>query len=432
MSRGLGVAEGSALYIAAVLGTGILVLPSVAIAKAGPGALLALVALLVLSVPLASAFAALGSRHPDSGGVGTYVRRAFGAGASTVTSWWFYLGVPIGVPALVLFGAGYLETVVGGGRDGTFVIAGVLLAVCVAANVFGVKFSGRVQLGLTALLVLGLFSAVIFSQSPSGAVQFEQFLPFGWSAVVPAALVLVWSLTGWEAVTHLAGEFRNPARDIRRATAVALVVISCLFVLVTVTMLVVLGTSVASTNAPIAALVEGRLGRGAVIGTAALAVIITLGGTNAYLASLSKLGAAMGRDGSGPKWLAHGASAGSVARRSLAVMTAYSAALLAVAWFAGWNATDLVLVCTASQIAVYVIGLVAALRLLPARGFGWWCALLSLIVMSALLVLTGWNLLAPTLTAVAALGYHRLRQRRESTFAGSLAVDADRPTGVGR
>jgi amino acid efflux transporter len=412
---GLNLAEGTALYVAAVLGTGILVLPAAAIAVAGPAALIALALLVALSIPLASAFAALGARYPDSGGISTYVRRGLGSAASTVTGWWFYVGAPIGIPALVLFGAGYAQAVTGGGRGEMFLIAAILLALCVGANVQGVRMSGRVQLALTGALITGLLAAVALASPPTGAQPFDSFAPFGWSAIVPAAMLMVWSLTGWEAVTHLAGEFKNPERDIARATSAALAIIAVIFCVVTVAVLLVLGTSAASTDAPISALVQYRLGDAAIAVTAALAIIITLSGTNAYLASLSKLGAAMGRDGSAPAWLAPGSASGDIARRSLAVVTVYSFTVLLTAYFMGWDATDLVLVCASSQIAVYVVGLIAAVRILSGRSYGWWCAGASLIVMTVLLVLSGWHLLAPAAIGAGALSFRALTRARRST-----------------
>ena len=64
----LSVLQGTALTLAAVLGAGVISLPALAIDAAGPASLLAWAALLVISVPLAATFAALGARHPDGGG----------------------------------------------------------------------------------------------------------------------------------------------------------------------------------------------------------------------------------------------------------------------------------------------------------------------------------------------------------------------------
>ena len=55
---------------------------------------------------------------------------------------------------------------------------------------------------------------------------------------------------------------------------------------------------------------------------AAAALLLTFGTMNAYYAGAAKLGAALGRDGALPAWLAAGASAGEVPRRSLAVIRA--------------------------------------------------------------------------------------------------------------
>ena len=76
---GLGVTQGAALTLGAVLGTGVISLPALAARAAGPASLVAWLALVLLSVPLATTFAALGARYPDGGGVSTYARRAFGA-----------------------------------------------------------------------------------------------------------------------------------------------------------------------------------------------------------------------------------------------------------------------------------------------------------------------------------------------------------------
>ncbi len=68
----MSVAQGAALTIGAVLGTGVISLPAMAAGIAGPASILAWLALVLLSAPLAMTFAALGARYPDSGGVSTY------------------------------------------------------------------------------------------------------------------------------------------------------------------------------------------------------------------------------------------------------------------------------------------------------------------------------------------------------------------------
>src|SRR5437763_769403 len=64
----LSTRSGTALYVGAVLGPGVLFLPALAARVAGPASVLAWAALLALSAPLAMTFAALGVRHPEAGG----------------------------------------------------------------------------------------------------------------------------------------------------------------------------------------------------------------------------------------------------------------------------------------------------------------------------------------------------------------------------
>ena len=77
----LGVASGAALYVGAVLGPGVLLLPALAAQAAGPASVLAWAGLLAASLAIAATFAALGVRHPVAGGAAAYVRAAYGRGA---------------------------------------------------------------------------------------------------------------------------------------------------------------------------------------------------------------------------------------------------------------------------------------------------------------------------------------------------------------
>src|SRR5881397_507337 len=88
-SHSLGVLRGAALYIGALIGPGLLLVPALAVQAAGAASIVAWGALLVLAAPLAITFAALGVRHPVAGGVSAYVREAFGETAAAVTGVWF-------------------------------------------------------------------------------------------------------------------------------------------------------------------------------------------------------------------------------------------------------------------------------------------------------------------------------------------------------
>lgn len=418
----LSALQGASLYIGAVLGTGVIALPALAAQVAGPASLIAWLALVIVSIPLAATFAALGARYPDSGGVSTYVRNAFGARASAVVGWCFYFAIPAGAPAAAMFAGAYVAAAFGGGNTTVLLTSAALLVAVAASNAFGVTISGRVQLVLAALLVMLLLAAVGVSLPHAHWSNLHPFAPHGWHAIAPAAALLVWSFAGWEAITHLAGEFRHPARDLPLATGIAVVLVGTLYLAVATASIVVLGPAAGTSQAPLAALLAMGIGGKIRIVAALAALLLTLGTMNAYFAGAAKLGAALGRDGALPAWLAHGSSAGDVPRRSLAVVSVLSALMIAGVAVMHVDPKPLVLATTGSFVAVYALGTAAALRLLPRGSVAHGCALAALIAVVALCIATGWFLLWPLVVACCALSYLRLRKRHDERHASHCNV----------
>jgi amino acid efflux transporter len=412
------------MYVGAVLGTGVIALPALAAEVAGPASLLAWAALVVLSAPLAATFAALGARYPDAGGVSTYARLAFGGRCAAVVGWCFYLAGPPGAGAAALFGGAYVEAAVGGGNAVTTGTAAVLMAVVALTNAYGVRVTGRVQLMLAGLLVLLLVVAVSLSLPHASTGNLRPFAPHGWLAVGPAAALLVWSFAGWEAITHLAGEFRAPARDLPRATAAAVVIVGALYLSVAFAVVSVLGPDAAASRAPLGELMARGLGGDARLLAAGAAVLLTLGAMNAYWAGAAKLGAALGRDGALPSWLTRGSTAGEVPRRSLAVVALLSFASLLTVTAARVGTRPLVLLTTGSFVTVYAVGVAAALKLLPRGSRARAAALVALAAVAVLLVMSGRYLLWPLAVTGAALLYVRAADRRRKQVRVPVAAGA--------
>lgn len=400
-TSGLGVAQGAALTLGAVLGTGVISLPALAAHEAGPASLVAWLALVFLSVPLATTFAALGARHPDGGGVSTYARRAFGARVATVIGWCFYFAIPLGAPAAAGFAGAYVADSLGGGRQTQLLTAGLLIAVVAVTNWFGIRVSGRVQLAIAGTLAVLLLVATVVSLPHASTANLTPFAPHGWAAIGTAAALLIWAFAGWEVVTSLSSEYREPARDIGRATVVALVVMGVMYLGVAFATVAVLGT--ATSKAPLSDLLVLGFGEPARGATTVVAVLLTLGAMNAYFAGSARLGAALGRDGSLPVWFADGSSAGQVPRRSLVVVTAGSLATLLGVAVTGIALERTMLLVTGAFAIVYVVGTAAAMRLLPRGTWVHRGAVVAFLSSLALLALTARYLLPQVLVGVAAV-----------------------------
>jgi amino acid efflux transporter len=410
---GLGVPEGAALTLGAVLGTGVISLPALAAHEAGPASLVAWLALVLLSVPLASTFAALGARYPDGGGVATYARRAFGSPVATVTGWCFYFAIPLGAPAAAGFAGAYVADSVGGGRQTQLLTAGALLATVAVMNWYGIRISGRVQLVIAGILALLLAVATLVALPHASTDHLTPFAPHGWGSVGSAVALLIWAFAGWEVVTSLSGEYRRPHPDIARATAIALVVMGVLYLGVAFATVAVLGPH--TGKAPLSDLLVLGFGEPARGVTTVVAVLLSLGAMNAYFAGSARLGAALGRDGSLPEWFAHGSSAGQVPRRSLVVVAVGAFGTLAVVALAGVPVERTMLLVTGAFSLVYVVGTAAALRLLPRRSWAWRAGVVSFVATIALLAVTGKYLLPQVVVALAAVIW--MARRRASVPA---------------
>jgi amino acid efflux transporter len=410
----LGLAPASALYIAAVLGTGILALPGLAMDAAGPAALIAVAAVFLLSIPLAGTFAALAARYPDAGGVATFVSLALGPTAARMAGYWFFFGVQFGAPVVATLGAEYLAAALGAERAVVPWLALSFLAVPLVINAFGLRVSGTVQLGLTGLLVLVVVGVVVASAPAVEPRNFEPFLPHGWLGVATAISLFVWAFAGWEAVTHIAAEFRRPRRTIPLATAIAIVVVGVAYLALQWVTVGVLGDRPPGSSVPLIDLVDVTVPVVGPIVVAVIAAVVAVGVLNAYVPAFANLAASLGRDGHLPRWFAKGAEPGAIPRRALALTAVVELAYFGVLVSQGLALTPLILIHTSSMVAVYALGMIAAVRLLERWSVGWWMAVVSVILVAGLLVLAGGNLLIPAVLAVVAVAVTLVNRRRRA------------------
>ncbi|MEU5873402.1 amino acid permease [Glycomyces sp. NPDC047369] len=406
----LGTARGTALYLGAILGPGVLALPGLAAAAAGPAAIVAWVALLLLSIPVAATFAELAARRPDAGGVATFTRAAFGDRAAAVCGWWFFSVIPVGASSAALVGAAYIADAAGLGHGAVIAIAAVLLAIAFAANHIGLRLSGGAQLVLMGLLAALLAAACAAALPHFDPANLTPFAPNGIPGILSAAAVLFYAFSGWEAASHLSGEFRDPARQLRRVTALALAIVAAIYLALATATAGVLGPDAGTSATPLTGLLAYAFGPAAGPLTAACAALLSLGAMNTFIAGASRLGAALARDGAMPAPLAKGHEPGRTPHRSLVLLAALTFTAFAGTAVLGLGLDQQMRATSAVLAAVTVLACAAAVRLLQGR------ARQRAVFATACTALIGtaltWYLLLPLGIAALALGYLHLRRRR--------------------
>lgn len=416
----LDVWRGAALYVGALIGPGVLLVPALAVEAAGPASIVAWAALLVLSAPLAVSFAALGVRHPVAGGVSAYVREGFGANAAAVTGGWFLAAVVLGAPAVSLVGGYYVADLTGSGTGVAGSVGLAMFAVVLVANSLGLRVSARFQLVLSSLLVAAIVLAVAVALPARAGDNWTPFAPHGWLAVGTAASILVWLFVGWEAVAQLAGEFRTPTTELPRAMGLAFGVVTIVYVGLAAATIAVTGHS--GSRVPLADLIAVGFGHAGRDATAALAVALTMGTMNVYLGGAAKLAAALAHEGALPRWLGAG-EARSIPRRPLALIAVLGTILLGGLLIGIVGADTLVRSTSACFVAVYVLALAAAVRILAGR-----LRLVAAAALALVVIVAGFSsafLLVPALAAGAAIALRRASGWGGRARAATTADDQD-------
>jgi amino acid efflux transporter len=289
----------------------------------------------------------------------------------------------------------------------------VIVGVVYLMNWFGLRISGRVQLWLTGALATLLLITVVTALPHAHWHNLTPFAPHGWAGIGAAAAVLVWGFAGWEAVSSLSPDYRDPRRDVPRATAIAVAVVGVLYLAIAVTSVLVLGPALGHSPAPLADLLAVGVGGPVRVVTAVVAVLLTIGAVNAYLAGASRLGAALARDGALPSKVF------GTTRRSLTFVLVASLAAVAVPF----GLQTSMLLVTGCFTLVYVFGTAAALRLLPAGPSRVWAGV-AFVAVLGLLVLTGAPALLSLVVAAGAIGYQGWRARRPARIAIPSSIKA--------
>jgi amino acid efflux transporter len=295
-------------------------------------------------------------------------------------------------------------SVVGGGHGAALAYGGGLIFAAYVLNFVGLRVSAGAQFATLAIIALGLAVIVAFALPSVEASAFRPFFSKGYPSVGLAASQLFWAFVGWEAITPLAREFKNP-REIWRASLVAVVVVGVLYLSLAVA---VVGTRAAvdpSQSAPLVQLAARVFGAQAsrVVGVAGF--LLCFIPVNAYIAGTSRLVFALGERGQLPRWLGHLSAGGTPRRAVVALGLAAGVALVGTALAQG-DIAGLLPVSTASFLATYVLSMAAAVKLLrPPMSYA---AFGSLLACVAVLPFVGTALLWIAGVAVACLAYQRL------------------------
>ena len=371
-----------AMYMSSVLGSGILVLPGLAAQIAGPGSLIAWIILSLASYPLAYTFASLSARKAESGGVYSFARESLGPRLANAVGWLFITWYVTGAPAVTVIAASYLAYALPLSHPIIYLIASTLIIGAFLINYRGIIISGKVQLAVVASIAILLVITVLASSTQIRLANFSPLFPNGLIPVGIAAALIFWSYLGYENVSNVAEEFKNPQRDFHRSILFSVIMISILYLSVAIATIGTRAYATGGSVAPFAAILSNALGLYAAIGTGILAVFIIFGTVNAYTSGMSRVIYATAKHGGLPSVFDKIDAKTGVPNRSLMLLSGLSLAALVAYFFLNFDLEAVLLIPSGAAIVVYVIGAVCGIRLLKTRRiFPWISLIISLVMM---------------------------------------------------
>ncbi len=400
-----------AMYMSSVLGSGVLVLPGLAAQIAGPASLIAWLALSVVSYPLAYTFASLSSRKPESGGVYSFARESFGQRWADAVGWLFIVWYATGAPVVTVIAASYLFYTITIPRFAIYAVAGLIVVGIFLINYQGIVVTGRFQLAVNVLIIGLLLSAVIASLPLVRLENFSPFVPNGYLPIGTAAALIFWSYLGYENVSNIAEEFKDPKRDFHRSIILSVIVISALYLAVSFATIGTNSYKAGGSIAPFAAILSNALGIYGGVATGILAVFIIVGTANAYTTGMSRVIYSVSKEGGLPAILARIHPKTSVPHLSLALLSGLSLITLTASYFLEIDLQTALLVPSGAAILVYVIGSASGIKLLN-TGKARVSAGISLAVSVIMLPFVGPVLVVSMTIVLIALFYRKLGRIR--------------------
>jgi APA family basic amino acid/polyamine antiporter len=269
LRKTLGPIDVTALGIGAIIGAGIFATIGTAAAGdatrpgAGPGLILSFIITAVACGFAALCYAEFAAMIPISGSAYTYAYATLGELVAWIIGWDLIIEYAVGNVAVAISWGNYFKTLLAGfgivipdwlSTDyrtaahipGLFENAPHIFGIPVVFNilafgivtlitillVIGIRESATMNSAMVVLklIVLGFFVAVGWTYMNGN--NFHPFLPNGWAGVQSGAAIVFFAYIGFDAVSTVAEETRNPRRDLPIGIIGSLVISTLIYILV--------------------------------------------------------------------------------------------------------------------------------------------------------------------------------------------------------
>jgi len=251
--------------LGSIIGSGWLLGALTAAETAGPASIISWMLAAAMLATLALVYAELGATYPVAGGSGRFPYYSHGPIVGFIGGWAAWVQAVFIAPIEVLAAITYVNSVKWVNENFAMlndkgllntrglVVAVILMLLFTAINLMGAEFLSESNIFIviwkTAVPFLAIGVIASLSFHPSNFTAGGGFMPHGWHGVFAALpLGVVFALQGFEQAVCLAGEARNPRKDLSRAILTAMGIGALLYTLLQVTMIAGLNPADVANN----------------------------------------------------------------------------------------------------------------------------------------------------------------------------------------
>jgi APA family basic amino acid/polyamine antiporter len=286
LERSLSLLEITLMSIGIILGAGIYVVIGEAAGLTGNSLWISFIIGGVVATFTGLSYAELSSRFPKAGAEYIYVKNSFGKTTAWLVSWLIIAGNIIGGATVALGFSNYFSALF---HTPIIPIAIIVLFLCGIILVLGIKETASVTILFTILEAIGLVIIIFIGFEKFGDIDYLQ-LSNGFKGIIEGAALIFFSYIGFQGITRLAEETKQPEKNIPKAIIFSLIITTIIYILVAIAAVSVIpAQDLANEGAPLARIAETAFGKNSFILISSIALFSTFNTALMMLLSGSRL-----------------------------------------------------------------------------------------------------------------------------------------------
>lgn len=274
------------MSVGIILGAGIYVLIGEAAGLSGNSLWMSFILAAIVATLTGLSYAELSSRFPKAGAEYVYVENSFGKTLAWLVGWLIIAGTAIGGATVAMGFSRYFSALF---NTPVLSTALVMLIVIGIILIVGVKETAALTILFMGVEAAGLVIIIFIGLPYFGSINYLE-LTHGVKGVIDAGVLIFFGYLGFEGITRLSEETKNPEKNIPKAIILSLVITTIIYILIGIAAVsVVPWEELSQSEAPLALVAERVLGESSFLVLSVIALFSTFNTALVMLLSGSRL-----------------------------------------------------------------------------------------------------------------------------------------------